>query len=194
MSIEKAVRITDAAGSQLLKGRVRNVKQVWPGKVLFDVGKFTCKAFGSTADGIKKVEGQIVEMFGEWERLRKYPDREEFICKGRYGTAFQASASTPVPSFTSNSQSGPVAAQTTSEPAPSKSPALPLKVAPAPKKESIEASLSLATRSLIRTMRGITTVEELEDIIANPIKYGIFKNEAAKILLEELNSRIEVAI
>ena len=112
MSIEKAVRITDAAGSQLLKGRVRNVKQVWPGKVLFDVGEFTCKAFGSTADGIKKVEGQIVEMFGEWERLRKYPDREEFICKGRYkGTAFKTSASTPVPAATSNSQSESRAAQ-----------------------------------------------------------------------------------
>ena len=46
----------------------------------------------------------------------------------------------------------------------------------------------------MRDMRGITTIEELEKIIANPIKYGIFKNEAAKILLEEHNSRIEMAI
>ena len=164
MSIDNAVRITDEAGSQLLKGRIRNVKQVWSGKVLFDVGEFTCKAFGSTADGIKKVEGQVVEMFGNWERLRKYPDREEFICKGRYnGSAFQGSASTPVPTSTPNSRSDSVASQLTRDPAPNvsdkspldlgTSPSLPLKVAPAPKKEPIEASLSLATRAYPRLER-----------------------------------------
>ena len=72
MSNEKAIRIKDESGLQLLKGQIRNVHYVWSGKVLFDCGEYVCKALGKTADKIKELEGQTIEMVGQWETLRKY--------------------------------------------------------------------------------------------------------------------------
>jgi|SRR5271165_6025444 len=109
MPNERALRMTAPEdGRQLLKGTIwgfadlGTVKGIR--KILFNVGQYTCKAYGAKADVIKEKQGQTVEMYGQWEKLRKYPDKEEFVVKGIYaGKAFQ-SASAPPPTKDHNSK------------------------------------------------------------------------------------------
>lgn len=199
MSNEKAIRMVapEEPGLSLLKGKISGMADLGTvngiRKVLFNVGSYTSKAYGATADMIKEKQGQIVELRGKWERLRKDPQKEEFVVKGFYtGKAFQTLAYNQVPTSVSTSKPTPNESDK-SHLAVGTSPSRPSKVALAPKKESIEEGLSLATKGLIHTMRGVTTVEELQEITANPTKYGIFKCEAAKILLDEIASKEIIA-
>jgi hypothetical protein len=78
-----AVSRTD--GLDLLEGIIRRVVDVKSSsgtrKVLFTVGDYTGKAFGSDVDKIKNLEGQTVKLIGKWEKLYRYPDKKEFIFK-----------------------------------------------------------------------------------------------------------------
>lgn len=103
MPNEEAVRMTapEEPGLQLLKGKVSKVADlgILNGikKVLFNVGRYTCKAYGEKADMIKEKQGQIVELRGQWERLRRNPNEEEFVVKGFYtGEAFESASAPPL--------------------------------------------------------------------------------------------------
>jgi hypothetical protein len=73
MPNEKAVRMTapEDPGLQLLKGKIWGLADLGKvrgiRKVLFNVGSYTCKAYGATADMIKEKQGQIVELRGQWD-------------------------------------------------------------------------------------------------------------------------------
>src|SRR5258708_26026879 len=102
--MEKAISATapEMPGQELLKGTIRKVTEISTRTgnkmAAFQVGEYTCKAFGKAAEKLLTMEGQTVEMCGAWQPHRLNKDIEEFVTDGRYvGKAFSSVPNETIP-------------------------------------------------------------------------------------------------